>query len=141
MKRIGLIILIVAFFPKYSLGGDLDSYTRNYLERIENKNGAVCYCLCRSKTDSLYSAAVVIEIGANKGLLIERNGRAVVSLATLSVSAKGFHIEDAHGGSESHDRVNKLVKELSSKHYQLMFPMRMREFENRKAWETYSNKP
>jgi hypothetical protein len=140
MKRLWLI-LIVAFFPKYSLGGDLDSYTRNYLERIESKNAAVCYCLCRSKTDSLYSAAVVIEIGEKKGLLIERNGHAVVNLATLTVSPKGFHIEDTHGGNDSHDRVNKLVKELSGKHYQLMFPMRMREFENRKAWETYSNTP
>ena len=140
MKRIGLI-LIIAFFPTYSLCGNLDAYTQNYLQRIQNKNATVAFCLCSSKTNSQYSAALVIEIGTKKGLLIEKNGQAVVGLATLSITSKGFRVEDFHGEGYGRDRVNKLVKELSGKQFQLLTPMRINQFEGKKAWDAYTNAP
>jgi hypothetical protein len=88
-----------------------------------------------------YSATVVIEIGSKKGLLIEKNGQTVISVATLSVHSKGFRIEDAHGSGDSHARVNKLVKELSGKQFQLLVPMRIKEFDGKKAWATYKGAP
>ena len=36
MKRIGLI-LIIAFFPTYSLCGNLDAYTQNYLNEFRTR--------------------------------------------------------------------------------------------------------
>ena len=140
MKRIGLI-LIVAFFPKYSQGGDLDLFTKNYLQRIENKNAAVCYCVCSSTRNSQYSAAVILEVGTKKGLLIEKNGQSVVGLATLSLTSKGFRIEDSHGVGYGRDRANKLVRELSGKQFHLLTPMRVKQLEAKKAWDFYSNAP
>ena len=140
MKRLGLMIL-VAVLPQYALCGSLDDFTKNYLQRIEQKNAAVCYCVASWVTNAEYSATVVFEIGSKKGLLIEKNGQAVISVATLSVQSKGFRIEDAHGKGDSHARVNKLVKELSGKQFQLLVPMRVREFDSKKPWDTYKGAP
>ena len=117
-----LIIFSIIFLWPSSSFGQFDEFVRSYFDSLEKRNASVFYSQCGSRTDEKYLATLILEVGTEKGLLIERGQKVVLNLASVVITNSGISMEETHGGVYTMERVKKLIDELSGKTFRFIVP-------------------
>jgi hypothetical protein len=133
--------MIFLLQASYLYASDMGDFEKKYLYEIESRDSAIFFTCCGSKVNPKYSATLLFEVGSKTGLLVEKNDKVVINLATVKIGAKGIIIEETHGGVYSYERVKKLIDELIRHKFQFLIPMRVKEFENVNPVEMCVNTP
>jgi hypothetical protein len=131
---------MILLFPLFSYG-NMDDFTKSYLEELDIRGASIFLSQCESTTDGQYTATLIFEVGSTKGLLIEKKKMTVVNLATVIFGNKGLVVEETHGGIYTYERVSKLLNELQGYKFSLLIPFSMRELETVKSFDMCVNSP
>jgi hypothetical protein len=135
-----VLVWALIFLPSLAYG-DMNDFATAYLNAIESKKGAVFFSQCKSKINNRYTATLIFEVGNMRGLLIERNQKFIVNLATVELGTDGLVIEETHGGVYSYERVKRLVDELGGYQFRLLLPFRVKELGNLEPRDMCLNEP
>lgn len=136
-----LIIFSIIFLWPASSFGQFDEFVTSYFDGLEQTKASVFYSHCGSRTDGEYLATLILEVGTEKGLLIEMNRRVVLNLASVVITASGISMEETHGGVYTMERVQKLIDELSREAFRLITPFIRTKLDGVAAASPCSNTP
>jgi hypothetical protein len=137
---IGTLVILILLLPTYTYAdtacyadNGFDNYTMDYLKNMEKTKASVFYSECKSIVDKKqYTATLLLSVGNNEGLLIEKEGNTAVNLATVLIDKNSLRLGETNGGVWSYNRVDKLITELAHYKFRLISPFKVNAMKHHK---------